>query len=124
MGLSSVLDTNIVLYALRGELADSLPTDGVPISVITEIELLGFPGLTPLEEKAIRSLISSLEVVPLDDRVKDEVIRLKRATRIRLPDAVVLASAVVTQSELLTNDRNLMAMATVPCRSLRTTSTP
>ena len=55
MGLSSTLDTNITLYKLRGELADPLPEQEVLISVVTEIELLGFPGIDLEEEVGIRT---------------------------------------------------------------------
>lgn len=115
----AVLDTNVVLYALRGELDEPLPTAGARISVITEIELLGYPGMSPQEEGAVRSLIAALDVVPLTDAVKEEAISLKRRLNLRLPDAVILATAAVTGSELLTNDRDLAARATVACRSLR-----
>lgn len=119
MALSTLLDANVVLYALRGQLDEVLPATDLRISVITEIELLGYPDLSPAEEAAVRSLIAALKVVPLGTAVKEETIRLKRTLRLRLPDAVILATASVTGSELLTNDRELAARATVPCRSLR-----
>lgn len=118
MGLSSVLDTNIALYKLHSELAEALPLHDVFVSLIPENVLLGFSGLTPSKEADIRAMLASLTVVPLDDRVKDEAIRLRRTLRLRLPNAIVLATAVVTGSELLTNDRDLGAKATVPYRSL------
>ena len=109
----------MVLYALRGELADPLPKSDSGISVVTEIELLGFPSVTMEEEFAIRFLVRDLTVVPLDDRVKEAAIDLIRTKRLNLPDAIILATAVVSGAELLTNDRDLLAKSTVPCRALR-----
>ena len=40
MGVVRVLDTNIVLYMLRGDLAAPLPPLDYAVSVITELELL------------------------------------------------------------------------------------
>ncbi len=117
--VSAVLDTNIVLHVLRDELDEDLPTTGLGISVVTEIELLGYPSLTTNEEAGLRRLLKTLRVVPLNDAVKEEAIRARRDLRLKLPDAVILATAVVTGSKLLTNDRDLAARAPVPCRSLR-----
>ena len=39
-----VLDTNIILYFLGGRLADSFPAGAYAISVISELELLAYPG--------------------------------------------------------------------------------
>ena len=117
--MSSVLDTNLAIHELHDELVERLPERDVLVSVVTEIELLGFPDLSIEEEAGIRALLLSFEIVPLDERVKDETIRLRRAMRLRLPDAIVLATAVVTRSELLTNDLEfaLKAAPVVPCRS-------
>jgi len=45
-----ILDTNIVLYFLGARLANPLPSGQYFISVITEIELLSYPSLSPDEE--------------------------------------------------------------------------
>lgn len=118
--MSAVSDSNIALYHLRDELADPLPETDILISVVTEIERLGFQGISVIEETDIRALIASLKVVPLEEAIKEETLRLRRTLRLRLPDAIVLATAVVTGSELLTNDRDFAAkVATVTsCRSL------
>jgi hypothetical protein len=74
--MSAVSDSNIVLYKLRGELAEPLPDEGVLISIITEIEILGFHGLSLAEEAGIRAFIEGTTVVGLDDEIKNEAIRL------------------------------------------------
>ena len=124
--MSAVSDSNIVLYKLRGELGEPLPEEGVLVSVITEIEILGFHGISLVEEADIRTLLAATVVVPLDDEVKDAAIRLRRSLRLRLPDAIILATAVVTGSRLLTNDREFAAKAAtvVSCRSLATKPRP
>ena len=119
IALGAVLDTNIVLHNLRDELDEDLPRRGLRISVVTEIELLGYADLANDEEVGLRQLLGDLRIIPLGDAVKDEAIRLRRSLRLKLPDAVILATAVVTRSELLTNDRDFANKASVPCRSLR-----
>lgn len=48
-----VLDTNIILYFLGGRLADPFPAGTYAISVISELELLAYPGLVSSEEQRI-----------------------------------------------------------------------
>lgn len=117
--MGSVLDTNIVLHLLQDKLDEDPPSQDLLASVVTEIELLGFPGLRTDEEAELRGLLATLRIVPLDNAVKEEAIRLRRTLGLKLPDAVILATAVVTGSELPTNDRDLAARATVPYRSLQ-----
>ncbi|RYG48799.1 PIN domain-containing protein [bacterium] len=119
MGLISLLDTNIVLYELEGRLEEALPESNLLVSVITEIELLSFSGLSAQDETRIRRLLSKIEIVSLDESIKEETIRLRRQQRLRLPDAIILASATVRGAELLTNDVDLIKRTSIPSRSLK-----
>ena len=49
----------------------SMPLNGkLYISVITRIETLAFPGITPAEESRIRELLTLLKVIPLNRKVE------------------------------------------------------
>lgn len=52
-GTNLLLDSNIILYLLGGDvtLADFLSEKQLFVSIITEMELLSFKGLTGKEEK-------------------------------------------------------------------------
>jgi len=67
-----LLDTNAVLYQLHGKLERPLPTEGLHLSIISEIELLGFPGIQPAEVATIRGFLSRARVLDLDQPIKDE----------------------------------------------------
>ena len=99
MGRSPVIaifDTNIVIDALNGvEAADAEygRYDRVLISVITWIEAM--VGATN-EEEAVRDFLGSrFEVAPLDELVSATTIAVRRNHRLRLPDAIILATAQV-----------------------------
>ena len=47
MALKFVLDTNAVLYFLGDRLAEPLPSGDYFVSIITEMELLSYPSITP-----------------------------------------------------------------------------
>ena len=76
--------------------------------MITEIELLGFAGLDPASDKAVREFLNLGRCINLDNRIKEEAIRLRQTTKLRLPDAIIAATAVVANAELLTHDAQLL----------------
>lgn len=116
--MTGVLDTNIVLYLLGGRLAQPLPAGAYAVSVITEMELLSYPGLKAAEEAAIGEFLAGVTLVELDAPVRAIAVALRRAQRLKLPDAVVAASAVSLGVELLTNDEKLAKAPGVRCRML------
>jgi len=59
-----------------------------------------------------------LTVVPIHSRVKDEAIRLRRAHRLRVPDAIVAATAATLDAELVSNDARLKTVPGLRCRPL------
>ena len=100
-----LLDTNAVIYLMSGRLAFPLPDGRYSISIITEIELLSFSGISTEEEKKIRDLLLLLDRVYFTDTVRDEAIRLRRKNRLKLPDAIIAASALIHDAVLLANDQ-------------------
>lgn len=116
MGLSYVLDTNVVLYHLSGRLRDPLPGGTLFISIVTEIELFAYKSLSQAERETIESFLSEVKVVDLGRSLKEETIRI-RLTGVRLPDAVVAATAVIYRSELLTHDSRLLSVPGLTARA-------
>ncbi|WP_338414285.1 type II toxin-antitoxin system VapC family toxin [uncultured Sphaerotilus sp.] len=113
-GIDHLLDTNIVIGLLKGSeptvmlaKASGLVLARAGVSQITRMELLGFPGLGEVEERATRAFLGLCQVVAISDEVEARAIRLRRAGLLKLPDAIVAASALVTGAQLLTLDQRL-----------------
>ena len=101
------------------KLAEALPETDVLISVIAEIELLSFPNLTSSEAKKIVGLLAQMTVIGLDDAVKSKAIALRKSHKIKLPDAIILASAIVSGAEFWTNDLQLAKVPGLKCRKVK-----
>lgn len=99
-----LLDTNAALYFLQDRLEQPLPRGRYLFSVITEIELFSYPNMSPLEEASIRRLLAPMERVELDMSVRERTIAVRRACRLKLPDAMIAASALLHDAVLLSND--------------------
>jgi predicted nucleic acid-binding protein len=118
VGVNALLDTNIVLRLLAGQLASPLPALSYGVSVITEMELLSFPGISETEETGIKRFLASVEIVELTPAVRAAAVQLRRISRLKLPDAIIGATSLVSAAELFTNDDRLARTPGLRCRSL------
>jgi predicted nucleic acid-binding protein len=117
-GQRFVLDTNIILYHLGGRLREPLPAGEYFISAISELELLSYPEMTRQELEGIQRFLACVSVVELDTAVKAAAISRRRDRRLKLPDAIVVATADVLGAVLLTNDARLGLVEGLEVRSL------
>ena len=114
-----VLDTNVVIYLQKGDLNESLPPAFYSISIITEMELLSYPMLSDEDINWLHRFIGAVEVIGLTKEVKELAIELRRSHRLRLPDAIVAASALVYDAVLLSNDQQLSRVSGLKLQSVR-----
>lgn len=113
-----VMDTNAVLYLLGDRLEGPLPCGSYFISVITELELLAYPGISPEEEQNIKAFLQDIEIVNLVEPIKVHAADLRRRLRLRLPDAIIAATALYLDAVLLTNDQRILKVAEIKAQSL------
>jgi len=110
-----LLDTNIILGFLKGdpkisEFFHQQPTNSIPVvSQITRMELLGFPNITAEEESCINRFLSFTKILPITDIICDQAILLRRKTRLKLPDALIAATAISSKLILVSCDSDLLS---------------
>ena len=109
------LDTNALVAFGNGEKkigAFLAEANAVSTSVICELEYLSWEGLTEQDEDHFRQFLSMINVVDVltgDAVLKNRIVEIRRANaKIKLPDAIVMASASITRSILLTRDHQLL----------------
>ena len=100
------LDTNIILYLLNGDvtLAELLDQKLLYISFITELELLSFKNISSEEDGVIRDFISQCKIVSINETIKQETIRIRKAYGTKLPDSIIIASAIYLDLPVITAD--------------------
>ena len=119
--MTGLLDTNVALYLLGGRLAEPLPTGPYGVSVITEMELLAWQSLTPEEEQKVREFLGQLLICELTVSIRARAVQLRREQRLRLPDAIVCATALEFDVDLWTNDNDLATVPGLRCRNVKLT---
>jgi len=104
-GIDYLADTNAILYFLSGnDCMKPYASAHFAFSVISEMELLSFPKITKEEELRIREFLEASTSVSLTDAIKQRTIALRRAYNIKLPDAIIAASAIEQGLPLITAD--------------------
>jgi predicted nucleic acid-binding protein len=113
-----LLDTNAVIYLntkgnnISKDLLNELNNADLFISVITEIELFAKPSMPPEEEKNLRDFLSErIPSIDLNTVVKNETIAIRRNSKLKLPDCVVAATAIIMDAVLLTADAQLLNLS-------------
>ncbi len=104
-----LLDTNTVIYYLKASLPISamkvlgnIIDDQPAISIITKIELLCFDTPNVNEQYITNKFVEGCLVFNLNDNIINQTIALKKLTRIKLPDAIIAATALVYNHTLVT----------------------
>ncbi|MCL6639474.1 MAG: type II toxin-antitoxin system VapC family toxin [Firmicutes bacterium] len=110
-----VVDTNIVIYTLKGiekivKVMEKLEADNIEIyySTIVEAELFSFHELTEEERVNIRGILDLGEIIDVDSEIALKAAELRALSRkyyqrkLKLPDAIVAATALVYSAVLIT----------------------
>jgi predicted nucleic acid-binding protein len=108
-GNKAILDTNvIILLSKKGLDIDALLAryDDFYVSIITYMESYGYEFHNSDEKAIIDAFFEMVEVVDVNKSIAEKVIVYKREKRrkIKLPDAIILATANYLGADLLSDD--------------------
>lgn len=102
-----LIDTNIVLYTLKGNpvIEPYLELD-FAISEISIIELLGVKNIDEPSLKIRKKFVDSIYNYPFNTEIKELTILLKQSYTLKIPDAIIAATAMHYKQTLLTADKD------------------
>ena len=114
MGTTSLLDSNCAIYLIKGGLEKRVEIElrkatasGFNLSVVSQIELLGYNFPTSEVKSITEKFINQCTILPLDNAVVAKTIELRRLYKIKLPDAIIAATAVAFGFTLISrNDKD------------------
>lgn len=109
-------DTNTFIYLLnRHPALQGLLESEWSYSFVTEIELLGKYRITNAELSSVESLLTICIKISHSEKIGQYAIRLRQQFKIKLPDALIAATAIVCDIPLLTFDKGF---ANIPALDL------
>ena len=105
-GIELLVDTNVLINLVEGKanLIDKLKGNRLFVSVITEMELLGWYKITDGQKKLFTSLLRECRVVDFSSEIKSIAIAIKQNQKVKLPDAIIAATSVYLGIPLMTFD--------------------
>ncbi len=104
-GVIALFDTNILIDYLSGVPAarrEMERYDNIAISVITWMEVMA--GVLPEHETKTRVFLHEFCNLAITPEVADRAVHLRREWKIKLPDAIILATAEVDGRLLVTRN--------------------
>jgi hypothetical protein len=125
MGVKYLWDTNTAIYYLQQQFPhaaekfiDNLLIEEQPsISAITEIELLCWKTTTDKDLDVLHNFINDALVIELEQAIKIKTADIRKQHKIKLPDAIIAATAVVYDLTLITRNtkdfENISSLSTV-----------
>lgn len=105
--MAALLDSNILIYAAQPEhsfLDEWLEAPGTTVSAISITEVLGYEGLTPGDEKLFEAMFAQLRMQPVSEKILRRAASLRRVRKMKLGDAIIAATALETDGELVTRN--------------------
>ena len=115
-----LVDTNILIYYFN----DSIPTSEKDkinnifksyfnISIITEMEFLGYKHHTKLSFEKAKTFISNADVLNINREIAKHVINIRKQYSIKLPDAIIASTSMKNNLTLVT--RNVKDFSNLNC---------
>ena len=105
-GIDFLVDTNFLIHLNQGEpFVESFLDYGFAVSFITEIELLGAFSISKIQRSQFKNLLDDCLVLDMNYQMKKECIAIRNKYKIKIPDAIIAATAIIYNIPLITSDK-------------------
>lgn len=108
-GNKALLDTNVIIFISKQQIdIDKLLSlyDEFYVSIVTYMEVYGYEFDNNTEKTLIDNFFDVVEIVNVNMPIAEKVIDYKKGKKkkIKLPDAIILATANFIKADLLSDD--------------------
>ncbi|OGV21323.1 MAG: hypothetical protein A2X47_12025 [Lentisphaerae bacterium GWF2_38_69] len=105
-----VIDSNIWIYAAAGNdiainaLNDIVKAELKAYSALTRLEIFRYKNLSSDEECKLKSLFDCFEELEISSDIIDTAIEIRKLHNIKIPDAIIAATAINYRAALITRN--------------------
>ena len=103
-----LIDSNIIIYAARPEhaaLRRFIVTHAPVVSAISFVEVLCYHQMSDDARQGFEAFFAAAKILPIDDAVLGQAVKLRQIQRMTLGDALVAATAIVYKHTLATHNK-------------------
>jgi predicted nucleic acid-binding protein len=111
MGSDYLIDTNTIIYLLDKKMPItaeafiiSIIDETCQLSIISQIELLSWPSPDQAANEVLEKFVADCQIIDLSASIVRQTIRLRQLYKIKLPDAVIAATALVNNWTLISRN--------------------
>ena len=108
--MNMLVDSNVIIDYVSNRIPEKIAKDldiyfnrNFSVSIISKMEVLGFNTLD-YELEQLESFIKFSSIIYIDEDVANKTIEIRRIKRIKLPDAIIAATALVKNCILLSHN--------------------
>ncbi len=110
MGEKYLLDTNTIIYYINGSLPpatmDFINSINWNISFISKIETLVGNKISGDELNLIQAFLNQSNIIGIDDFIINKTIEIRKTNKIKIPDAIIAATALTRNMTLLSRNES------------------
>lgn len=102
-----ILDSNILIYAIQPNyeyLIEWILKELPSVSVISQIEVLGYHKLSSQQKVQFEVLFGNLTILPISATISNRAIALKQQQKMSLGDSLIAATALEYKMPLVTRN--------------------
>ena len=116
MGEKYLIDTSTLIKYIKNTLPQSslnfLDDEfnrAINLSIVTKVEVLAWSPANSQDIEVYRQFMDNATVYPINDQVGDMAILIRKATKVKLPDVFIAATAIVHNTTLIAdNDKDFI----------------
>src|SRR6476659_8650539 len=111
MGIKVLLDTNAIISLLKNERnIQSLLSSysSVYVSIISLLEFTAYPAISKSDIALFELFLKRVHLIDLvhhDQNLIQQIIKIRKTQKTKLPDAIIAASALILAADLMTADK-------------------
>jgi predicted nucleic acid-binding protein len=109
-GNNYLLDTNALINFFQGnESLQKFSHVNIFLSVISILEFLSFSNITNKDQALLKQFVNEAQIIDLsvhDEELQNIIVSIRIAYKLKLPDAIIAASAINNNATLITNDKD------------------
>lgn len=109
-GNKILIDTNIIIYILlwNEEYINKIINKEIYFSFVSKLEVLWYNFENSDDEIKAKEFFEIYNQLNLNNDLESLIILIKKKYKIKLPDSIILSTAIYNNLDLLTNDKDLI----------------
>jgi predicted nucleic acid-binding protein len=104
-GIDFLADTNFLIFTTQGNpIVEPFLDYNIGIAFVSEMELLGVFSISKVQKLNMQNIIDECFVIDMNIEIKKKAIQIKQKYKIKLPDAIIAATAILYNIPFITAD--------------------